>query len=313
MDDADSLTTTCANCGKGEESTGDLKACTACKLVKYCNRDCQIAHRPLHKKACKKRAAELYDEALFRDHQTPDDCPICFLPLPLDFGRNAAPQTTGIEIHAQTTFQSCCGKIICCGCIYAMCQEDRERGGERGPCAFCRAPMVTSAAEEIQRIKRLMEGNNAVAFNQLANTYWTGNLGMPQDYEKAIELTIRAGELGCQEAYCNLGNAYVTGRGVEMDKKKAKHYYELAAMNGSVLPRHNLGIMELKAGNIARANKHFILSANAGCKDSLDWVRKSFMNNFVTKDEYANTLRAYQQQCDEMKSDARDKAQANVW
>ena len=34
---------TCANCSKGgEENSGDLKACTACKLVKYCNRDCQI-------------------------------------------------------------------------------------------------------------------------------------------------------------------------------------------------------------------------------------------------------------------------------
>ena len=52
----------CANCGKGDESSGDLKACTACKLVKYCNRECQIAHRPLHKKACKKRAAEIHDE-----------------------------------------------------------------------------------------------------------------------------------------------------------------------------------------------------------------------------------------------------------
>ena len=84
MDDADNLTTTCANCGKkGEENTGDLKACTACKLVKYCNRDCQIAHRPLHKKACKKRAAELHDEALFKEHPHTDDCPICFLTLPV--------------------------------------------------------------------------------------------------------------------------------------------------------------------------------------------------------------------------------------
>ena len=53
----------CANCGKGEESAGDLKACTACKEAKYCNRDCQIAHRKQHKKKCKKRAAELHDEA----------------------------------------------------------------------------------------------------------------------------------------------------------------------------------------------------------------------------------------------------------
>ena len=63
----------CANCGKGQEaaSIGDLKACMACKLVKYCNRECQIAHRAQHKKACKKRAAflaaELHDEALFKE------------------------------------------------------------------------------------------------------------------------------------------------------------------------------------------------------------------------------------------------------
>ena len=36
--DTDTITT-CAKCGKEGES---LKACTACKLVKYCNRECQI-------------------------------------------------------------------------------------------------------------------------------------------------------------------------------------------------------------------------------------------------------------------------------
>ena len=52
--------TTCAHCGKGEEGTGcKLKACTACKMVKYCNRDCQAAHRSRHKPLCKARAAEL--------------------------------------------------------------------------------------------------------------------------------------------------------------------------------------------------------------------------------------------------------------
>ena len=47
---------TCAACGKASDN---LKACTACRLVKYCNRDCQISHRAKHKKECRKRAAEL--------------------------------------------------------------------------------------------------------------------------------------------------------------------------------------------------------------------------------------------------------------
>ena len=72
----------CANCGKGEEASGDLKACTACKSVKYCNRECQIVHRPQHKKACKKRAAELHDEELFEQPVLNEDCPVCMIPLP---------------------------------------------------------------------------------------------------------------------------------------------------------------------------------------------------------------------------------------
>ena len=108
----------CANCGKGEESVGDLKSCTACKLVKYCNRDCQIAHRPQHKKACKKRAAELHDEMLFSEPPPREDCPICMLSLPLD--------------AAQVHFKSCCGKLICNGCIYTMIMEEVRKGKKKG-------------------------------------------------------------------------------------------------------------------------------------------------------------------------------------
>ena len=36
MSTTDTDLTKCANCGKGEEAAGDLKACTACKMVKYC-------------------------------------------------------------------------------------------------------------------------------------------------------------------------------------------------------------------------------------------------------------------------------------
>ena len=37
------------------------------------------------------------------------------------------------------------------------------------------------------------------------------------------------------------------------------------------------------------------------------------MNGIVTKEEYANTLRAYQKIQDEMKSDQRDKAEEEGW
>ena len=265
--------------------------------MKYCNRECQIAHRPLHKKACKKRAAELHDEhALFKEHPPPEDCPICFLPLPLDL--------------EQIQFKSCCGKVICNGCILAMMDEEARGGGKIGLCAFCRVPTPSSYKEEVERIKKLMESSNAYAFYRLAGCYEHGNMGVPQNIEKANELYLRAGELGCSEGYCNLGYAYSNGEGVEANKKKAKHYYELAAMDGDFLARRNLGKVEVENGNVDRGYKHFILSARAGDEDSLEQVKNGLMDGIVTKDEYANTLRAYQSRHDETKSVMRDKAEA---
>jgi len=97
---------------------------------------------------------------------------------------------------------------------------------------------------------------------------------------------------------------------VEVDKKKAKHYYELAAIGGDIHARHNLGCMEGNSGNLHRAMKHFIMAAKAGDEISLNCVKVGFMKGIVTKDEYASTLRAHQLRKDEMKSDSREKAEA---
>ena len=287
--DYNTTTTACAQCGK---EGGNLNTCNKCNMVKYCNAACKKKHRSKHKKACERRVAELHDEELFKEHPPREDCPICFLPLPLN--------------AQQTIFQSCCGKVICDGCIHAM---DEARGrGKIGLCAFCREPPPTSDKEQVKRMKNLMEAKNANAFYELAGYYYDGD-GMPQDIVKANELYLKAGELGCAEAYCKLGVSYYNGMGLEVDKKKAKNYWELAAMNGDVYARHNLGCMEEQAGNHHRA-KHFLLSARAGYKKSLDAVKLGFMKGVVTMDEFANTLRAYQDSCNEMKSDDRDKAEA---
>ena len=291
----------CANCGKGEgeESAGDLKSCTACKLVKYCNRDCQIAHRPQHKKACKKRAAELYEEALFNEPPPNEECPICMLLLPI-----------AAEEHS---FESCCGKIICMGCIHAMAMEEVRKGKkkeEMGMCPYCRTPETSSDEEDAKRLTKQIEKGNAMACYNLAGRYADGIRGMRQDMTKANELWLKAGDLGCADAYFNLGISYGVGNGVEADKKKAKYYYELAAMMGNVTARHNLGVFEGKAGNYQRTFKHMIIAARAGFTQSFDRVKKGFMDGHLTKEEYASALRAYHERQTEMKSDMRADAAA---
>ena len=163
-------TTNCAACGK---EGGNHNMCNKCKMVKYCNAACKKKHRTKHKKQCEKRVAELHDEALFKEHPPREDCPICFLPLPMD--------------TPQTQFKSCCGKLICVGCIFAMAEEGRGRG-KIGLCAFCRKPNPSSQEERIKQIQKLMNADNANAFYDLAGYYANGEMGMPQDMTKANEL-----------------------------------------------------------------------------------------------------------------------------
>ena len=60
----------CASCGTAGGDDIKLKQCTACYLVKYCSVKCQRDHRKQHKKECKKRAAELRDEILFKQPES---------------------------------------------------------------------------------------------------------------------------------------------------------------------------------------------------------------------------------------------------
>ena len=282
--------TVCAACGKGGD--GDtMNTCNKCDLVKYCNAACKKKHKSKHKKKCERRVAELYDDKLFEEPPPPEECPICFLPLPF--------------YMSESTFESCCGKSICNGCEFAMVESGAKR-----LCAYCRIPPARSAVEEVRRLKKLMEKGNADAYYQFASFYAHGIEGLPQDRAKANELFLKAGELGCADAYYNLGRSYERGMGVDIDTEKAKHYYELAAMNGDAAARHNLGILEGQTGNDQRVKKHFLLAARAGHKGSLENIKQGFMNGLVTKEEYANTLREYQKSQDEMKSEARDKARA---
>lgn len=61
-------------------------------------------------------------------------------------------------------------------------------------CPYCRMPKAFSEEEEIERTKKLIDKGNAEAFHQLAGYYAAGTDGMPQNYQKANELYLKAGE-----------------------------------------------------------------------------------------------------------------------
>lgn len=283
----------CAECGKAEDGNNSLKFCIACKMVKYCNRDCQVKHRPKHKKDCKKRAAEIYDEKLFKEAE-PEECPICFQPFEFE-------ETT-------QTYQECCGKTICNGCLYSTMPEN---GGSE-LCPFCRMIPPKTSKGIVEQTMKLMKNGNAAAYEQLGIYYLEGTKGMPKDGTKAHEMWLKAGELGHHGALFNLAVHYRYGMSVGVDEKKSKHYYELAAMGGNIYARHALGCLEGNAGNHKRAMKHFILGARSGEAACLGDVKTGYTRGFVTKDEYATTLRAFHERQKEMKSDARDKVAAII-
>ena len=296
----------CANCGK----EGASNTCNKCKQVKYCNAACKKRHRHKHKKDCEehlkrltelqeeecRRAAELHDEQLYKQPPTiDDDCPICFQRLPfLETGKR---------------YQSCCGKIICSGCIHAV---NMTRKTAIPLCPFCRVPTPTTDEEIIQKLMKRAEDGDAEAVYNLGSHYTEGAYGLPQDHTKGLELFHRAAELGDAISYHNIGNAYHNGRGVEMDRNKSIYYYEQAAMRGYATARHNLGAMEALAGNMDRAIKHYLIAVRSGEHDTLKQIQNlySYVKGHVTKDDYTKALRSYQKYLVEIRSPQRDEAAA---
>eukprot|EP00956_Cyclotella_meneghiniana_P024568 scaffold49508_cov47-Cyclotella_meneghiniana.AAC.1 len=279
----------CAACGKAEVS---LKSCRSCKLVKYCGVDCQVSHRSAHKKACRNRAAELlFDLKLFADPPRREECVICCIPMPFK--------------ETESTYMTCCGKTICCGC---RCCLPREH------CPFCNAGLPRSDEERNRRLfERIEKYNDPEAISHLGHCYTFGTNGLPLDHGKAIELFQRASQLGHAGAHYRLALAYFLERGVQLDRKKAKkaiHHCHIAAMMGHLDARCRLGVYEGLDGNHDRSLRHFMIAARGGHDESLGAIKNGYMKGWVTKEDFEKILREHKASQDETKSDQRDRARA---
>jgi TPR repeat protein len=300
----------CAECGA--DGGVSLKRCKSCMLVRYCNAECQRKHWAKHKKQCKLRAAELRNNELFKDPPPKEDCPICFLPMPLRLLSVASllPATIlSVPIYDFAianeeladedveTYYPCCGKSICGGCIHSC----RQSGNFK--CPFCNSDRGNKTEEENNEdLMKRVEANDAASICLLAYCCYKGLNGVQQDHAKAIELYVRAAELGYKKAHNNLAGIYHEGGNI----KKAKFHFEAAAMAGHEVARFNLGVMEANSGNKERAVKHWTIAASAGEFEAMHQLRTFFEGGAVSRETINTTLTAYNSTCSEIRSEARD-------
>jgi hypothetical protein len=274
----------CASCGITELDDIKLKICDGgCDLVKYCSDACRENHREQHEEECKKRKAKLLrDRKLFEqsDGAHLGECPICFLPLPLDTDKS--------------TFYSCCCKLGCNGCVYAARSDN---------CPFCREPFVHGDEENYKRVMERAKVNDPAALCKMGGRYYA-----EQDYDKAFEYYTKAAELGDAAAHYQLARMYRYGQGVEKDKGKKVYHLEKAAIGGNPYARNNLAVFEQNKGNFERATKHFIIAAKLGLEISMQKLWKYYSAGHITKEDLDATLRAHQAAIDATKSAQRDAA-----
>jgi len=79
-------------------------------------------------------------------------------------------------------------------------------------------------------------------------------------------------------------------------------------MQGHAESRHQIGLVEGHKGNHVRAVRHLLISAKMGHEDSVETIKKVFMQGNATKEQYAEALKGYQDAVEETKSHDRDEA-----
>jgi tetratricopeptide (TPR) repeat protein len=289
------MMSSCASCGILPEcDVIKLKECTACDLVRYCSDECQKNHTTQHEEACKKRAAELRDELLFKqpDSSYLGDCPICMIPLQLDLDKS--------------NMMTCCSKVICNGCYHANLLREEEEMLKHS-CPFCRKPIPDTDEESDKRIMKRIEMDDPVAMRQEGL-----HLGKKGDYQSALRYLTRAAELGDVEAHHKVSYLYQEGHGVDKDKEKEKmhHHLEEATIGGHPYARYNLGCVEWNNNNKERAVKHLTIAATQGHDQSIKTLMSAFKIGKVGKEVLAVALRAHHAAVNATKSPQREAAEA---
>jgi hypothetical protein len=114
-----------------------------------------------------------------------------------------ANEHEGLADEDMETYYPCCGKSICKGCTHSF----KSAGNSK--CPFCNSDESGKTGEDgVEEIMKRVEANDPGAIYMLAGYYYQGVWGFQQDHAKAIELYVRAADLGYKDAHFQLGMLY---------------------------------------------------------------------------------------------------------
>ena len=229
-----------------------------------------------------------------------EECPICLLPLPFD--------------EDQLFYKGCCGKTICGGCFHDQVLVDVKDGKPRSfedssvyICPFCRSE--DDDVDVLDRDMKQAKAGHHSTFFHVGRHYFFGQMGLPQDKGEGIKWWRRAAEVGVSIAIFSLGICYEEGDGVEQNLDRALEYCQKAAELGNIDAFVAVGRLCIQKGEMDEAVLNLRKAVICGLSDidQFNGLRACYRGEYITKEEYAFTLRENQKATDEMKSESREK------
>ena len=231
-----------------------------------------------------------------------EECPICMLPLPL----------YNLEVKDCVI----CGTTICTGCVLSSAKvhirdgrDTKAASAKAMTCPLCRSN--NELHDDKATLKALMKRVDAGQHDDICRIgqyYFRGEMALLQDKAEGLRWYHRAVEAGSGHAAFNLGGCYLKGDGVEQDLEKALEYFQKAAELGGITAFNLIGFLLMVKGEIEDAMLNYRKAAICGDSNEhlFGELKEGFVNGYITKEEYAYTLREHQKACNEMKSDARE-------
>lgn len=141
----------------------------------------------------------------------------------------------------------------------------------------------------------------AADYCEIGNKYYSGE-GVEQNYEKAFYYYNMAAKKGSPEANYRLGICYYHGNGTKQNYKIAFRYFKMAEKQGLFEAQNWLGVCYyLGTGvdkNLKKAVQYFIRAANKGEVDAQFIIGKMYFSGEEVKQDYKQAIKYFNMAAD---------------